>query len=64
MPYHRLTPSPWNQYHSMGKHPALMLDVKAKRYPAEERGKRMSQQLGNDSKLDNAVMTAVAPLLE
>ena len=28
------------------------------------RGKRMSQQLGNDSKLDNAVMTAVAPLLE
>ena len=44
-------------------HPSR-LDAGRQGETLSSRGKRMSQQLGNDSKLDNAVMTAVAPLLE
>ena len=44
-------------------HPSR-LDAGRQRGTLSSRGKRMSQPLGTDSKLDNAVMTAVAPLLE
>ena len=44
-------------------HPSR-LDAGRQRETLSSRGKRMSQPLGTDSKLDNAVMSAVAPLLE
>lgn len=44
-------------------HPSR-LDAGGQGKTLSSRGKRRSQPLGNDSKLDNAVMTAVARLLE